>query len=285
MIKTIPLNSPDYPPALKNIYDPPAVLYVLGDLEKIEEKIILAVVGTRRATAYGKMVLEKLIPPLAQAGIIVVSGMAAGIDSWAHELTLKSGGTTWAVVAGGVDKIYPAKNRSLYQKILQNGAIISEHPQGIEPLTWHFPRRNRIISGLSHAVLVVEADYQSGAMITAKFAADQGREVLTVPGSIFNQNSLGPHWLIKQGAALVEKPEDIFEILQVPQFFKEPKKISPPLTEPQKKIIEVLKDNSLNADEIVGRTGLAVEQVTSEIMTLVILGLVKELPGQRYCLI
>lgn len=283
-IQIITLADPAYPEKLKNIFDPPAVLFVKGNFGNPANQPVLAVVGTRRATAYGKMVLEKLIPELAAGGVIIVSGLALGIDAWAHEITLKNNGRAWAVLGSGLDYVYPAQNRGLAQKIAENGALISEFIPGTKPEKWYFPQRNRIIAGLSDGVLVVEADYKSGAMITAKLALDQGREVMTVPGSVLAKNSAGPHWLIKQGAGLVEKPEDILEILGAPLLIKTRQQTLPDLNETQKKIIASIQETPLNLEEIMAPTGLGVEELSSQIMELVILEVVLELPGQRFVL-
>ena len=206
-------DDPAYPLSLKNIHDPPPLLYIRGDLRP-EDSQAIAIVGTRRATAYGLETAGKLAYELAQRGLTIVSGLALGIDAAAHEGALRAGGRTIAVLGSGIDKIAPLTNLALAGRIEQQGAIVSEFPLGLEPERWTFPQRNRIISGLSLGVIVVEGHYDSGAMITAKQALEQGREVFAVPGNIGLDQSAGPHWLIKQGAKLVETVDDVLEELK-----------------------------------------------------------------------
>ena len=241
-IKILTLEEKLYPEKLKNISDPPAVLYTRGEPNNPSTQPILAVVGTRKATSYGKSFLEKIIPDLVASGFIIVSGLALGIDTMAHRLTLENKGTTWAVLGNGLNYCYPATNHSLFLRIAEIGALISEFPPGTQPRTWHFPQRNRLIAGISDGVLVVEADCRSGALITARFAADEGREVLALPGSIFNQRSGGCHWLIKEGAALVEKTEDILEVFNRPPLFPEKKKDNLKFTETERAILKILEE-------------------------------------------
>jgi len=199
-----------YPFLLREINDPPPILYYSGDLQALH-KPSLAVVGSRRHTVYGREVAYKFAARLAACGITVVSGMARGIDTWAHQGTLGKGGATAAVLGCGLDICYPPENRLLMQNIQRQGVVLSEFPPGTEPLPANFPRRNRLISGLSLGTLVVEAGEKSGALITATFALEQGREVFAVPGSILSDCSRGCHYLIKQGAKLVDGVEAILE--------------------------------------------------------------------------
>ena len=204
------LGDENYPVALSHIPDPPPVLSVIGNPEYLHAKQ-LAVVGNRNASATALKLTEKWCEELAEEGVVITSGLARGIDSAAHAGALNKGKPTIAVLAGGVDFVYPAENKGLYAHIQDYGCIVSEMPVGMAPTNQHFPRRNRIISGLSEATLVVEAPKKSGSLITARQAIDQGREVFAVPGSPMDARSEGPNYLIKQGAAMVESPQDILD--------------------------------------------------------------------------
>lgn len=211
--RTLSLLDKDYPANLKYIYDPPSILYIKGNILP-EDTIAVAVVGSRRATYYGLKNAENLGFQLAAGGITIISGLARGVDSAAHRGALKARGRTIAVLGSGLNKIYPRENEELVEEIAQNGAVISEFALDTPPLRQNFPRRNRIISGLSLGVVVVEAAKRSGALITANFALEQGREVFALPGKIDSFTSKGTHDLIKQGAKLVESIEDIIEELE-----------------------------------------------------------------------
>ena len=201
-------NRPGYPTLLEAIADPPQRLYVRG---RIPELPMLAIVGSRRATPYGERVARRLAAGLAETGIAIVSGLARGIDSAAHRGALEAGGATIAVLATGLDRIYPPENLSLADEIVEQGALLTEMPEQTIPLPGRFPIRNRLISGLSHGVIVVEAAERSGALITARMALEQGREVLAVPGSVDNPLTVGTHRLLKDGAILVHTVEDVLE--------------------------------------------------------------------------
>jgi len=219
-IKKITLEDKNYPPLLKKIKNPPKTLYYLGKLEKKENG--LAVVGTRKCSSYGKEVTTELVSELSEAGLTIVSGLAPGIDTLAHQTCLKTKRETIAVLGTGLDEksIYPKSNLLLAKKILEErGALISEYPPGTRGTHFTFPQRNRIISGLSLGVVVVEAKEKSGALITANFAFSQKRKVFAIPGSIYSSNSRGCHLLIKKGAKLIEKAEDILKELNF-QFSK-----------------------------------------------------------------
>ncbi|MBR3255207.1 MAG: DNA-processing protein DprA [Clostridia bacterium] len=210
-IKTISVESPKYPEKLKHIYDPPKVLYVLGN-EKILNNTGIAIVGCREATEYGKKAATYFAYNLANKGINIISGLAKGIDSYSHIGALQAKGKTIAVIGSGLDIIYPKENKKLAQEIIKTGgAIITEYPIGTKPEKEHFPARNRIISGLSNSVLVVEAKEKSGSLITADFAMEQGKDVYVVPGNINSLNSVGTNNLIKDGAILVNNYKDIAE--------------------------------------------------------------------------
>lgn len=211
----ITLDDPEYPPRLATIYDPPLVLFVRGALHEADENAV-AIVGTRHASNYGLRMAEMLAGQLAARGITIVSGMALGIDKAAHEAALNAGGRSIAVLGCGVDIVYPPEHLALMQRLAQQGAVLSSFEMGLEASKGHFPQRNRIISGLSLGTIVVEAPAGSGALITARHAAEQGREVFAVPGRVGDHNSAGPHSLIREGAKLVETIEDILNELELP---------------------------------------------------------------------
>ena len=208
-VSVLTLQDALYPERLKQIYDPPAVLYVKGRLTPLDELPLLTVVGSRTRTPYGEDVARRMSYQLSKAGMVIVSGMAKGIDASALHGALKAGGLTVAVLGCGPDVIYPAENRELYRQICETGLVLSEYPPGVEPRSEHFPVRNRIMAALSLGTLVIEANLRSGALITARLAADQGRDVFCVPGSVLTPESAGCHELIKNGAALVTRPADI----------------------------------------------------------------------------
>ena len=286
------LEDDDYPALLKNIYDPPPVLYTKGQKIDAKDKII-AIVGTRKASHYGKETARKLAYELASLGFTIVSGMAMGIDTVAHQGALDAKGKTLAVFGCGVDVIYPSSNKSLAKEIEASGALVSEFPlrTGIEK--GHFPRRNRIISGLSLGVIVVEGHYDSGAMITAKQALDQGREVFAVPGNVELDQSKGPHWLIKQGAKLVESVEDVLEEFNMvmprkmtkdeTRMMNEGRDYSN-LPEDEQKIVKVLSLEPKYIDNISIETKLSISQVTCLFMMLEVKNIVRQLPGKMYTL-
>jgi DNA processing protein len=220
-IDLITIRDKNYPKLLKEIYAPPALLYIRGNL-KPDNEFSLGIVGTRKLSSYGRQITPLITADLAQAGLVIVSGLAKGIDTLAHQATLKVKGHTVAVLGSGIDKknIYPSINRRLAEEISQNGALVSEFPIGTQPSAQNFPQRNRIISGLSLGILVIEAPEKSGALITAKDALEQNRDIFAVPGHIFSPNSLGPHNLIKMGAKLVSQANDILEELNLSTLTK-----------------------------------------------------------------
>ena len=280
-VNLIPFTSSFYPENLANIYDPPLVLYVRGKLKKEDERAV-AIVGTRRATSYGKVAARKLARELAQAGITVVSGMARGIDTAAHEGALEAGGRTVAVLGCGVDIVYPPENSSLMQEIIRRGAVISEFPLGTRPLAYNFPRRNRIISGLSKGVVVVEAPLKSGAIITADYALEEGREVFAVPGPITSPYAKGTNRLIKEGAKIVEDISDILEELNLTRLKGVKSRIDLQLSFKEKTVLENLSYEPLHIDELVHRTKLPVWQVGDILTRLQLKGMVRELPGKLF---
>ena len=213
-VRAIHLRSEEYPHRLREIFDPPSVIYVKGNLAPEDERGV-AVVGTRRASPYGREMARRLAGDLAASGVSVFSGLARGVDGIAHQAALDAGGRTVAVVGGGLDSIYPPEHAALASRICDQGAMISEYPLGKLPQAQHFPRRNRVISGLSLGVLVVEAGMKSGAMLTVRWALDQDREVFAVPGPVISENSAGTNWLIQQGAKLVVDHNDVLDELNI----------------------------------------------------------------------
>ena len=275
-------ESPGYPSLLKNIPDPPPVLYVQGELLARDEWA-LAVVGTRRATVYGREATRSLVSGLAAGGVTIVSGLARGIDTHAHQVALDAGGRTIAVLGSGVDIIYPAQNRELAQRILENGALVSEYPLGTQPEGGNFPRRNRIISGLSLGVLVVEGSKRSGAMITADYAADQGREIFAVPGNILSPNSAGPNQLIQQGAKLVTTMGDILEELNLTMVAEqaEAREVIPD-NETEAMLLKHLSSEPIHVDELGRAAGLPISEVASTLTLMELKGKVRQVGGMNY---
>ncbi len=273
-----------YPEPLKNIFDPPPGLFYKGDLVS-QDNVAVALVGSRRPTHYGKTVSEKIAAELAESGLTVVSGLARGIDSSAHRGALKAGGRTIAVLGNGIDLVYPRENRELQDNIPLSGAVISEYPLGSPPEAWHFPVRNRIISGLSKAIVVIEASERSGSLITADCALEQGREVLAVPGNINSHMSIGTNRLIKQGARLVEKTEDIFEEIGLGCLFKHDEietKVLPKMSLVEENIYHLLIGNTCDLDDIIEKLRLSAQETLAALMFLEIKGLVRQLPGRLY---
>lgn len=282
-IRIITFSDPDYPVLLRQIHDPPPVLYVCGRLRP--DSLNIAIVGSRNATPYGRTVTERLSDHLAQRGLIVVSGMARGIDSAAHKGALAAGGETIAVLGCGLGTIYPAENRRLFYQIAENGAVISELPFVTPPEAHNFPARNRIISGLSLGAVIVEATHQSGSLITARLAAEQGREVFAVPGSITSFKSMGTHRLIKQGAKLVEHVDDIVEELNIGELNRSAaikKEQSIQLTLEEKKIIDQLSPYPVHIDQLVRQLSLSAAYVSGLLLQLELKGLVTQSPGKLF---
>ncbi|MFA4966947.1 MAG: DNA-processing protein DprA [Candidatus Margulisiibacteriota bacterium] len=300
-IRIFSVEDNGYPFLLKQIHDPPPVIYVKGDLLE-KDKNAIAIVGTRIASRYGLNTAKQFAFELASLGITVISGMALGIDAAAHEGALDAGGRTIAVLGCGVDRIYPPENSELYSKIIEKGgAIVSEYPIGFPHDKWTFPQRNRIISGLSLGVIIIEGGYKSGAMITAKVALEQGREVFAVPQNIDSELGRGPHWLIKQGAKLVESVDDVLDELkfQIPNLKTCPERIEGSQTNPksqlqktrpenlsteEEKIYNVLSATPKHFDQITISCGLSVQQVASLLTMLEIKKIVHQLPGKLFIL-
>ena len=287
-IKIIPFSAAAYPARLRAIADPPPLLYVKGEIRTDDERAI-AIVGSRSASDYGRRVARDLARGLASFGFTVISGMARGIDGMAHESAIRAGGRTVAVLGSGVDRAYPPEHEMLYRRISESGAVISELPMGARPIAFNFPARNRLISGLSLGVVVVEATEKSGSLITASLAAEQGREVFAVPGEAGASRSRGSHRLIRQGAKLVETVDDIIEEI-APQLARRSGDAAPASTRtlPEssgpaaRQIFALLNESSLQVDQVIEQTGLGAPQVLQVLLDLELQGFVSQTPGKIY---
>lgn len=281
-ITLITWDDPRYPMRLKMINDPPPLLYVRGEIRP-EDDYGVAVVGTRGISNYGREATRALASDLARAGVTVISGLAKGIDAVAHRAALDVGGRSIAVLGSGIDVIYPWENKKLALDVINAGALISEYPLGTQPEATNFPPRNRIVSGLSRGVLVVEAGEVSGALITARFAAEQGRDVFAVPGSIFAHNSAGVNRLIRDGAIPVTGVNDILEALNLTQVeaHVEAQMLLP--TDPtEAALFDHLADDPVHADELSRTTGLPIAMVTGALALMELKGLVHSAGGMTY---
>jgi len=272
-----------YPPLLRTIHDPPALLYVRG---KIPDGESLAVVGSRKASHAARGLTTDICAELARREIAIVSGLARGIDSAAHRGALEGGGFTVGVLGCGIDLIYPSENERLFQQTAGRGAVISEYPPGTPPLAGHFPGRNRIISGMSRGVLVVEAAEGSGSLITVDFALEQGREVFAVPGPVYAATSAGVNRLLKDGAHLVTEARDILEILwpQIPprEVRRREDSFAAALPDPARNIYLHLGEEPLHVDELVRKSGLTPMEVSAILLHLELRGGAEQLPGMRF---
>ncbi len=282
-IKTINISDKNYPQLLREIPDPPEILYIKGKLNP--DELCFGVVGTRRFSPYGKQVALEIAGDLAEAGLTIVSGLAPGIDTFSHQATIENSGRTIAVLGTGIDEksIYPQSNVKLARKIIESGGcLISEYPPGTPGLKQNFPERNRIISGLSLGVLVIEAKEKSGALITANEAFKQRRKVFAVPGSIYSSNSRGPHILLKRGAKLAVRAEDILKELNLPG--KEKRKEIKGETEEEELILRMLREEALDIDKIIEKTKLPPATVNSLLAILEIKGKIRNLGGGVFSL-
>ena len=282
----ITLWDPNYPLLLKKIYDPPPVLYYLGN-ELSKQEDCIAIVGSRTTTAYGRTTAEMITRELVSYGLTTVSGLARGIDSVVHRETVKSEGRTLAVLGSGIDIIYPAENRKLAEDILEKGTVISEFPLGTKPDAGNFPQRNRIISGLSHATVVVEAGNRSGAILTALNAIDQNRDVFAIPGRISDKQSVGCLRLISHGAVPVTSPAKITESIQNRLFQpreQQQQTLELELTNEERKVIEQLSHDPLHIDNLASATGLDITRLLSLLLQLELKNAVVQMSGKQFVL-
>lgn len=286
-IITVSINETGYPQLLKEITDPPHTLFVRGALPQ-PQRPTLAVVGTRKYTTYGKLACEEIVGPLASSGIVIVSGLAFGIDAIAHQITLNNKGTTIAVLGGGVDKntVAPASHQLLAEQIIASGgALVSEYPPGFLPTAYSFPARNRIIAGLSLGTLIIEAPETSGALITTRYALDYNREVFAIPHNLNSPTGIGPNNLIKMGAKLISKPEDILEALSIQglgEIINNQQNL--PSTPVEARILECLSKEPKHIDIIIKTTGLDSPTVNSALTLMEMKGRVRNVGGMNYIL-
>lgn len=287
-VNIITIYDNEYPNKLKNIYNEPKVLYVKGSLSLLD-KPSLAIVGSRKATYYGKWVAEKISKELSRLGVSIVSGMALGIDAVAHQGAINESGETVAVLGSGVDNIYPKRNKKIYYDILEKGCILSEYPIGMKPVAGNFPQRNRIISGLSLGVIIIEAKEKSGSLITAYHAMEQGKEVFAVPGNINSIYSKGTNLLIKDGAKMVTNIEDILEeIIELKDLINKDKEKNisyKELSEEEQKIINQIENGPIHCDMIAYNTGISITQINSILTILQMKNIIKRLPGNIYTIV
>lgn len=286
-IQVVTIRDSEYPYQLKDIPNAPPVLYVAGQLKYEEDKFALAVVGTRKVSSYGRQVTEQFAKDLTKGSVVVVSGLAHGVDTIAHTATLNAGGRTIAVLASGLDTIYPADNVGLARRIVESGqgALLTEFPLGVKPDSRNFPARNRIISGLALGVLVTEAPKQSGALITANFALEHGRDVFAVPNSIYAPGSVGANKLIQDGAYLVTSVEDIvikMNLFMIPQQVEVQEAL--PENADERTLIALISHEPCHIDEIIRVSGLPTTTVSSALMTMELKGMIKHFGGMQYVL-
>ena len=282
--RLVTVRCEEYPANLKQIYDPPIALYVKGELKETD-RFAVAIVGSREASEYGRAMTVRIAGELCSRGLTIVSGGARGIDTFAHRGALEAGGRTIAVLGCGIDVVYPGENGKLFQTIARQGAVISEYPMGSKPEGWRFPGRNRVISGLSRGVLVCEGRADSGSLITANFAAEQGRDVFALPGGVDAEKSRAPHKLIKEGAKLVENAADILEEFGLVAEPKGTLELGPPLDtlDPQERaVVEALDLQPKHVDAIIREINLPASQVISLLTLLEMRGFVRRVPGNAY---
>ena len=280
-IKFISILDDNYPSLLKSIYDPPPFLFYRGALKKNDFRRTLAIVGTRKASNYGKLMTKKIGEKLTSAGFTIVSGLAFGIDTIAHLSALDCGGRTLAVLGTGCEQIYPPRNRELADRIIENGALISEFIPGRKAERWNFPTRNRIISGISLGSLIIEGSKRSGALLTAKFALDQNRDVFALPGDIDKPEAEGPNYLIKLGAKIVTCANDILEEYDL--ILENAEKPFPKLTSNEEKIYQILLKNKpeIEFDSLMLKTGYSVGELSTVLLSLELKNVVKKMPGNK----
>jgi DNA processing protein len=281
-IQILTWDDASYPARLREIDQPPPVLYLRGEYLP-DDVFSVAIVGTRRVTPYGRQVTEEIASFLAANGITVVSGLARGVDAVAHTAALKAGGRTIGVLGSGVDRIYPPEHRALAEQMMERGAVVSDYAPGTPPDASNFPPRNRIISGLSLAVVVIEAGDTSGALITAEFAAEQGREIFAVPGSILAPQSKGTNKLIQNGAQPLLTASDLMQALNLTRIgeHKAARKILPS-DEVEAKLLAALGEQPVHVDELGNQTGLPIEKVSATLTLMELKGMVRQVGGMHY---
>lgn len=305
-VRLISIDMEEYPQLLKHLSTPPLLLYCRGKFINLNERLCISVVGSRKITDYGKNCTKNIAKELAQNGVIIVSGMAYGVDACAHEAALEAGMPTVAVVGTGVNMVYPKTNASLMKNIIKTGMVISEYPLNTEADRHHFPERNRIISGLSAATLVIEADIKSGSLITANYANEIGRDVYAVPGSIYSVNSKGTNSLIRDGAYLTTCADDIldnyrFEYADLlvkginnkiehnnieENIIHEETAVHKIITETndiEKIILSILENDALTIDEICQKTNISISTLNQQLLLMELEEKIKKLPGNNYC--
>ena len=281
-VKILTWDDDTYPRRLKEIAQPPPVLFIRGSIN-VEDDWAVSVVGTRRVTPYGRQVAMEIARFLAQNGITLVSGLARGVDAIAHQAALQAGGRTFAVLGSGVDVIYPPEHRKLADEIIKQGAVISDYPLGTQPESTNFPPRNRIIAGLSLATIVVEAGETSGALITAEFAVEQGRDVFAVPGSILTPQSEGTNKLIEQGARPLLRMTEILDALKLEQIpEKQTTRKTITASPEEKKLLIHLNQDPRHIDEICQVSGLPIQTVSATLTMMELKGLVTQVGGMNY---
>lgn len=293
--EVITLDDDHYPALLRETYDPPILLYVKGDFARAMAQPAIAVVGSRHCSTYGRNVAEKLGRELAERGVTIVSGLARGIDSTAHRSALDGGGLTVAVMGTGLDGVYPKENVKLAERIAEHGALVTEFPLATPPVPQNFPFRNRVISGLSLGVLIVEGAERSGSLITARMAYEQGRDVFAVPGNITSSKSFGPNYLIKDGAKLVQSWRDVIEELplEVKAAILAAERSQPraaqltmdevALSDDERKILALLKaDEAIHIDQLIKDSGFATGQLMVALLQLEMADRIKQLPGKCF---
>ena len=282
-VRALTWHDEAYPARLREIYDRPPILYVRGELTSADEWAV-SLVGTRRATAYGRQAGEELADGLARNGVTVVSGLARGIDTIGHRAALAAGGRTIAALACGLDMVYPPENLRLAQEIAESGALVSDYALGVQPRSEHFPRRNRIMVGLSLGVLIVEGDLKSGALITARLALDENREVFAVPGSIYSPTFRGTNWLIQAGQAkLVTRVEDILEELNLTMAAHQMEaKTQLPADETEASLLRYLSSEPIHIDDVRRDSGLAIDAVSSSLAMMELKGMVRQVGNMNY---
>jgi len=286
-ISLLTQSQSEFPDALAEIHDPPAVLYTRGSFLP-QDDLAVAIVGTRHATQYGRQVARRLASSLARAGITIVSGLARGIDTEAHQATLEAGGRTIAVLGSGLLNIYPSENKQLAEQVVQNGALISEYSTQSKPMRGAFPRRNRIVTGLCQGVIVVEAGDRSGALISARLSMEQGREVFAVPGRVDSRTSRGCHRLIRDGAKLVETADDVLEELGPmfqPAQSSDGREIHHPaelqLNDQERAVLDAIESAPTSMDDVIANCGLPIHRVLSTVSVLEMRRLVRRVSGTQ----